>query len=192
MVAASWLCWLVVAAVVGALEVEVDGSASSAVWASVGLSLNDGKESATVEVLVGEDSVHAALRFAYFVRGINPDIGFAVRVAEIVEERLVKMEDTAERAAALAANNCTILKTAGKHLKRAEDAAGDDRHLSAAADYVRASRRSGIERDRIDAFRANAKDEMADEVPRGAAIQRPFNMSGARGRIHILQGRSER
>ena len=113
--------------------VSLDGVAEEPeIFLSVGLTLG-GKESATVEVLVGEDSVAASLRFVYYVRKTNPDIDFASRIADIVEEKLAGVEVTEARSAALVFQNNSALKTAGKYVRRAEEASLDDRHLSAAA-----------------------------------------------------------
>ena len=160
LVVALALCaWLARCAEVA---VGVDGSAEPP-FASVGIKFDKSQEQTQVEVAIGEDAVHAALRFVYHVRAINPDVDFACRIADIVEQQLDAGEANAARTAALAAANNTVLKTAGKHIKRAEESALEDRHMAAAADYLRASRRKGIERDKVESFRKMAEEAMRDE-----------------------------
>ena len=96
------------------VAVGVDGSAEPP-FASVGIKFDKSQEQTQVEVAIGEDAVHAALRFVYHVRAINPDVDFACRIADIVEQQLDAGEATTARTAALAAANNTVLKTAGKH-----------------------------------------------------------------------------
>ena len=96
------------------VAVGVDGSAEPP-FASVGIKFDKSQEQTQVEVAIGEDAVHAALRFVYHVRAINPDVDFACRIADIVEQQLDAGEANAARTAALAAANNTVLKTAGKH-----------------------------------------------------------------------------
>jgi len=68
------------------VAVGVDGSAEPP-FASVGIKFDKSQEQTQVEVAVGEDAVHAALRFVYHVRAINPDVDFACRIADIVVVR---------------------------------------------------------------------------------------------------------
>ena len=64
--------------------------------------------------------------------------------------------------AALASRNNTLLKTAGKHVRRAE-ANREEAPMSAAADYLRASRRTGLEKPIIEKYRAAATACMVEE-----------------------------
>ena len=75
----------------------------------------------------------------------RPDAGFARKIADVLEEASSDTPVPDDRAHALAGSNATRLKTAGKHVKRAEEAR-EDRPRSAAADYLRAARRKGIEK----------------------------------------------
>ena len=86
----------------------------------------------------------AALRYVWDIAK-RPDAGFARKIADVLEEASSDTPVPDDRAHALAGSNATRLKTAGKHVKRAEEAR-EDRPRSAAADYLRAARRKGIER----------------------------------------------
>lgn len=134
---------LVALAAADVADIGPDGTARAAEWISVPLRFND-KDTVDVDIGLGEDAVAAALRYVYDVAKKN-DAGFARRIAEVMEEASKDTPVPATRANALASANATRLKTAGKHKKRAEEAR-EDRPRSAAADYLRAARRKGIEK----------------------------------------------
>ena len=124
-------------------DVGPDGDVRTNEWISVPLKFND-KDTVDVAIHLDEDAVAAALRYVWDIAK-RPDAGFARKIADVLEEASSDTPVPDDRANALAGSNATKLKTAGKHVKRAEEAR-EDRPRSAAADYLRAARRKGIEK----------------------------------------------
>ncbi|KAJ1461326.1 hypothetical protein M885DRAFT_507245 [Pelagophyceae sp. CCMP2097] len=121
---------------------------------SVALQLSTGGAARTVsvDVLPEDDCVSAALRFV-LLQGVSHDANLMNSVIGAVFDAGVT-----ETPPALTA------RTAGAYSKRAAEAAADERYLDAAADYVRASRRKGVEQEKVLAFLKDAAAALSDEV----------------------------
>ena len=111
-------------------DVGPDGDVRTNEWISVPLKFND-KETVDVAIHLDEDAVAAALRYVWDIAK-RPDAGFARKIADVLEDASSDTPVPDDRASALAGSNATKLKTAGKHVKRAEEAR-EDRPRSAAA-----------------------------------------------------------
>ena len=110
-------------------DISPDGDVRTNEWISVPLKFND-KDTVDVSINLDEDAVAAALRYVWDIAK-RPDAGFARKIADVLEEASSDTPVPDDRAHALAGSNATRLKTAGKHVKRAEEAR-EDRPRSAA------------------------------------------------------------
>ena len=94
-----------------------------------------------MELKAGDDVAKSAVLFAE-----QHGLGTAAHVADLARklQEAAETSGTADRAKALV-NASTWLKTAGAYKKRAKSAAADDHHDDAAADFVRALLRPGLD-----------------------------------------------
>ena len=103
-------------------DISPDSDVRTNEWISVPLKFND-KDTVDVAIHLDEDAVAAALRYVWDIAR-RPDAGFARKIADVLEEA---SSDTPVPDTRSALSHRTPPKTAGKHVKRAEEARRTDR-----------------------------------------------------------------